>query len=94
MDTQLGLVGYAIYKWVRNIDTNDNLRAGGTLIATMNELHPALITSPKVNDDQVFVSVSTYIGVSVFIADICVRPSSNIFDFGIVCGDFNLSHIC
>lgn len=74
-NAELGLLGYSIFRCDRSKDTSDKLRGGGTLIAIKNEFHPKFITSPCVNVEQLFVSIS--LGkTSIFIASIYLPPGS------------------
>ncbi|KAL4141589.1 hypothetical protein QTP88_004205 [Uroleucon formosanum] len=84
----------------RNALTSNCQRGGGVLIAVNKKLRSVLITTLHDKCEQFFVRFTLPSGLSVFLAGVYLPPGTNLstwgtnaFNFGLVCGDFNLPNV-
>lgn len=57
-DSELGLIGYQVFRFDRNENTNPHSRGGGILIAVKNVYASKVLSVPINNIEQLFVLVS------------------------------------
>jgi len=57
-DSQLGLIGYQIFRFDRNVNTSPHSRGGGILIAVKNVYATKVLSVPINNIEQLFVLVT------------------------------------
>ncbi|KAL4088880.1 hypothetical protein QTP88_023964 [Uroleucon formosanum] len=88
-NAELGFDDYLIFRCDRNALTSNCQRGGGVLIAVNKKLRPVLITTLHDKCEQ-GKNLSVYEGHPESVDQ---TWGTNAFNFGLVCGDFNLPNI-
>lgn len=80
-NAELGLEGYTIFRCDWNVNTSLNRCGCGVLIAAKNELHLALISSPCVDVEHIFISISTSNGLTGLLGSVYLPPNSDLLKY-------------